>query len=96
MMDQNNQSATGDALFTPITFPILRSVDPRKLAALLKERERCKLEVEAKIVELPTISVTPYKEIIDGSLLRSALMVGKLGRFAPDASNVSELTEEQI
>lgn len=83
-------------LFTPIIPQFPRSVDQRRIADFLKERERYELEVEAKRVELPTLLLTPYKANIDHSLLWSDLLFGKLDRFAPNVLNVSELTDYAI
>lgn len=84
------------ALFAPITPPILRSVDPRKVAAFLQETEHYELKVKEKRLKLPMLRVTPYKSSIDDGLLRSTLMFGILDRFATEVLDVSELTDEQI
>ncbi len=48
------------ALFAPIVAPLLRSVDPVKVAAFLKESERYEMEILAKQAEVPSLKPAPY------------------------------------
>lgn len=58
-------TAAGVSLCTPIAAPVLRSVDPVKVARFLKERERYALQV-------PTLKVVLYTASIDRTLLPTA------------------------
>lgn len=80
----NEASAT--ALFTPVSAPIFRSVDPIEVARFLKERERYELEIKAKAAELPSLKAVTYTASIDRSLLKSLVYMGDLEPFAPGAT----------
>ena len=83
------------ALFTPISPPILRSIDPVEVANFLKERERYEAEVESKRSELPSLKSLPYKASIDRALLKHLLFMQKLDKYAPEAT-IENLTDEQL
>lgn len=83
------------ALFTPISTPILRSVDPMQVVSFFKERERYELEVESKQLDLPSLEVTSYKESVDHSLLKHLAFIGCFGNVAPDVT-FETLTRENI
>lgn len=83
------------ALFTPISAPILRSIEPVQVARFLKERERYELEVQSKQTEMPSLLITPYTASVDRSLLKHLLFMGSFDEIAPDAT-VESLTNEQI
>lgn len=52
-------------LFTLISTPMLRSVDPIQVANFFKELECYKLDVDSKRVEVSTIQLTPYTASVD-------------------------------
>lgn len=89
-------SFSGATLFTPISAPILRSVDPVQVSHLLKERERYEVEVNAKKGEIRTISHLPYTASIDGSLLKSLFYMGKFDMWAPKETNTLQITNQNI
>lgn len=89
------QSAGSAAIFTPITAPVLRSVDPVRVALFLKERERYELEVQAKSVEIPSLKPVALTASIDRSLLRSLIYMGELEGVAPGVS-AKTVTDEQL
>lgn len=83
------------AIFTPIAAPVLRSVDPLRVAIFLKERERYELEVESKSLELPSLKPVLLTASIDRSLLRSLIYMGEFEDIAPGVT-AKTITEEQL
>lgn len=83
------------AVFAPVSAPVLRSVDPVRVAAFLKERERYELEIEAKATELPSLKPVAWTASIDRSLLRSLIYMGDLEAFAPGVS-AKTITNEHL
>lgn len=51
---------TSVSVFAPIAAPILRTVDPVRVATFLKERERYELEIEFKQLQIPMFRAFPY------------------------------------
>ena len=49
-------TAPARAYFVPLAAPILRSVDPVKVAVFLKEREQYEMEVMSRQGELPSLN----------------------------------------
>ena len=47
VVDASNTKSGSATVFTPISAPIIRSVDPVKVARFLKERERYEIEISA-------------------------------------------------
>ena len=84
------------SLFAPVTAPILRSVDPVKVAQFLKEREQYELEIASKQSELPTLKSLPYSASVDQSLLKNLVFMGKFDEIAADPSSVSTLEDKEI
>lgn len=84
------------SLFTSISAPILRSVDPVKVARFLKECERYELEITAKQSELPTLKVLPYTASIDRSLIKNLFFMGKFDSIADGVTSASDLNDEHI
>ena len=80
---ENPNPSTSAALFTPISAPILRSVDPVEIARFIKERDRYEVEIESKQGELPNLKLLPYQASIDRSLLKKLLFMGDFEDFAP-------------
>lgn len=87
--------AASATVFTPITAPVLRSVDPVCVAAFLKERERYELEVKAKAIEMPSLTPVALVASIDRSLLRSLIYMGELEKVAPGVS-ANNVTDDQL
>lgn len=83
------------ALFGPIRAPIMHSVDPHKVAAFLKERQRYEEEVAARQVELPSLSAVPWKASIDRTLLHN-MILGDLEEVSPDVDAVDKVTDDQL
>lgn len=102
MTGNSNNSDDGFAptravsLCTPISAPILRSVDPVQIARFLKERERYELEIAAKQSDLPSLSVLPYNASIDRSLLKNLFFMGKFDHIADGIDRAAEVTDEHI
>ena len=92
----NPTPSASAALFTPISAPILRSVDPVEIARFIKERDRYEVEIESKQGELPNLKPLPYQASIDRSLLKNLLFMGDFEEFAPDAETVEEISNDQI
>ena len=84
------------SVFAPVAAPVLRSVDPVKVARFLKERERYELEISAKQAEVPSLKVLPYTASIDRSLLKNLFFMGKFDSIAADASSAKDLTDAHI
>lgn len=84
------------SVFAPIAAPILRSVDPIKVAVFLKERERYEIEIESKKLQIPSLSALPYKASIDRTLLKNLLFMGKFDEIAKDATEASQLSDDEI
>lgn len=83
------------ALFTPISAPILRSIDPQQVAKFFKERERYELEVECKQAEIPSLQETPYTASIDRSLLKHLVFMGSFDDVDPNIT-YETVTSENI
>ena len=92
---QNQQNGATVSVFTPISAPILRSVDPSQVAKFLKERERYELEIESKQGEIPSLKVLPYKASVDHELLDNLVFMGKFESIVPDAE-VDDLTDDHV
>lgn len=84
------------AVFTPITQPVLRSVDPVLVANLLKERERYELKVKGKQSEVPTLAIGTWASSIDRSLLKNLVYMGKFATIAPAIADPLLLQESHI
>lgn len=84
------------SVFAPISHPVLRTVDPVKVARFVKEREQYETEVEEKSKEVPNLTKASYKVSVDKSLLETMLFLGKFDSIAPDATSVSDLTDDNI
>lgn len=82
-------------MFTSITAPVLRSVDPPVVTKFLKELERYKLEVASNKAELPLLQIAFYSASIDRSLLQNLVFMGALEDRKVDAT-VATLTEDNI
>lgn len=83
-------------VFAPISAPILRSVDPVKVARFLRERERYEIEIEAKQMEVPTLKSLPYTASIDRTLLKSLFYMGEFDTLAPGAGTAKDLSNDHI
>lgn len=83
------------AMFTPISPPVLRSIDPVDVAVFLKERERYEIEVESKSTEIPTMKAAPYTASIDRTLLKNLIYMGKLHSISPNAT-IETISNEQL
>lgn len=90
-------SASGSVpVFAPIAAPVLRAVDPLKVACFLKERERYELEIEDKKAEVPSLKTLPFTASIDRTLLKSLFRMGEFDEIAPNAVTVKDLTDAHI
>lgn len=83
------------ALFTLITAPVLRSVDPIQVTLFFKERETYELEIEKKQSEVRTWQMTPYTASIHRSLLKRLIFMGHFDEFDREAT-VDSLRSEHI
>lgn len=90
---RSNDRSVG--MFTPISAPILRSVDPVKVSAFMNERENYKAEINSKKSEIPSLSVLSLKDSIDRNLLKNLLFMGKFDTIAPKATT-DTLNDTQI
>lgn len=91
----NENGNTAISLFTPISAPILRSVDPAEMAKLLKERERYELEVKSKQSEIPSLKVLPYKASTDHQLRNDLVFTRICDELASD-TEAKNLTDGHI
>lgn len=91
-----SESSANVTVFAPLQVPVLRSVEPKLVAAFLKERERYELEITAKQAEVPTLSIAPWTSSIDRTLLKNLVYVGKLAKIAPNVTNASDLDDGHI
>lgn len=82
-------------VFTPITAPILMSIDPMNVVYFLRERDRYELEVKLKAAEVPSLKVAPFNVSIDRALLKQLLFMKKIRHVAPRAT-MEKVTSEQI
>lgn len=88
MSEGDAGSGQGDSegvvgLFQPITHPVLKSVDPVKVHAFLRDRERYETEIAEKKKEVPSLSKASYKVSVDSGLLKRMHFLGKFESFAP-------------
>ncbi len=83
------------SIFASITHPVLKSVDPVKILAFLKARERCETEVAEKKKEMPSLSKASYKISVDQGLLRNMHFLGEL-EGAVSGKEFAELTATNI
>jgi len=94
--DDEQADATASAvLFSPISHPVLRSIDPEKVAQFLRDREKYENEVTEKKKENPSITKASYKICVEPGLLRNMHFLGELEAVAPGKS-VSNLTSTDI
>lgn len=95
-MSTNNINGIASAsLFTPLSAPVLRSVDPAEVAKFLKQRERYELKIKSKQSEIPSLKVLPNIASIDHELLDNVFFMGTFEQIAPNIE-VNELTDEYI
>lgn len=71
------------SLFTPISAPILHSVDPVQVSRFLIAREMYAIEISSKQAEMPSLKELPYTASIDRSLLKSLFYMGENSTFWP-------------
>lgn len=91
-MSGSNEKAPNDGtgtagavtLFTPLTHPILTSVDPVPISKFIRERERYERQVQEKKAELQTLKAASYKVSIDADLLQTLVFLGEFEKIAPD------------
>lgn len=82
-------------IFTPISAPVLRSIDPVRVVAFLKERERYELEIQLKTPEVPSLREAPYTVSVDRVLLKNLIWMGKFKTIAPGAT-MESITSDQV
>ncbi len=74
---------------------MLRSMDPVKVAAFLKERELYEIEVGEKRKEIPTLTVAPYTVSVDRTLLKNMCFLRRFENIAPGLT-YDKLTSNHI
>ena len=82
------------AIFTPVTAPVLRSVDPKKVVQFFNERERYEMEILGNQVEIPSLKMVPYTASIDRLMLKNLLFLEKMENIALDAT-IETISDEQ-
>lgn len=87
---------TSVSVCVPIAAPILHSVNPDQVATLLKERERCEIELESKNLQISSLCALPYSAIIDRTVPKNIFFIGKLDNIAENVTNASNLWNEHI
>lgn len=95
MASEKESDQSGRIMFQPISHPVLRSVDPVKVAKFLRERERYETEISEKSKEVPGLTKASFKASVYPGLLRRMHF---LGRFKTIAKNVryENLTDDHI
>ena len=78
-----DDSTARPALFTPISHPVLTSLDPRHIISFLEKRESYLLEVEEKNKEGGNITPASYKVSVKPVILRSMYLLGHFKDVAP-------------
>lgn len=89
--DMSQDGAGGSSLpverkatvFETLSHPVLKSVDPRKVSAFLRERKRYELEVAERKKEVPSMTVASFRVSVDRMLLENMHSVGALDDVAP-------------
>lgn len=71
-------------VFSPITHPVLSSVDTVVVSTFAHDHERYERLVEQKKTELPSTTAAPYTASIDMDLLETMFFLGKIDTIAPD------------
>lgn len=84
-LDSSGQNGNGNtvSMLQPISHPVLKSMDPMKVAKFLQERERHDIEVTEKKKEVPSITKATHKVSEDTGLLRHTHYLGELEDVAP-------------
>lgn len=77
------------AISQPVSHPVLRSVDPQKVAQFLKERQRYEDEVAEKLKDVPSMMAASYKVSIDRAFLESLQFIGFFENIAPNKTTIS-------
>lgn len=90
-----DECGTGTMFFQPLKHPILRSVDPVKVADFLREREIYEMEIKEKQKEVPSLSLASYRVSNDPGLLRRMHFLGRFNKIAPKKS-LAQLTSNHI
>jgi len=94
MVNDSNQGGSS-SVFAPISHPILKSVDPVKVAEFLREREKYETEVSEKSKENSSLVAASYKVSVDQRMLKTMIFLGKLKDVAPGKS-YNNLTSAEI
>lgn len=82
-------------VFETLSHPVLKSVDPKKVSAFLRERKRYELEVGERQKEVPTMTVASFRVSVDRMLLENMHSVGALDDIAPEKT-FEDLSEDDI
>lgn len=93
--ESRNPDVGSSALFAPVHHPVLRSIDPQRVAVFLKDRERYVDEVMEKRKHVPTMSVASFKISVDRRLLKTMHGLGRLRDVAPDIALV-DVTSDHV
>lgn len=88
-------TASNTAILQPVSYPVLRSVEPQKVAQFLKERLRYEDEVAEKKKEVPSMTIASYKVSIDRTLLDNMHFMGRFDKIVPNKT-ATDLTSEDI
>ena len=67
-------------IFTPISHPVLKSVEPAAVAKFIKESKRYEGEVADEQKEVPSMTVTSYRASINQDMLKEMALMGGLPR----------------
>ena len=65
------------SIFTPITNPVLTSIDPEKISKIFEERKRYEDAVTEKEKEVPAMTLASYNVSIDRTFLENMFFIGE-------------------
>lgn len=81
--DSNDGHQRVSTVFETLGHPVLRSVDPKKIAKFLRERKRYEIEVQEKAKEVPSMKAASYDVPTDQALLENMFFCA-FDEIAPD------------
>lgn len=87
--------ASGNAIFTPVASPILKSVDPVVASIFLRERERYETEVQSKQLDAPSLTQTPLVAAVDRGLLKNLIFMGNFD-FINENITLDNITDDHV
>jgi len=93
--DEDASAASSAVVFAPISHPVLKSIDPEKVAHFLREREKYENEITEKKKENPSLTKASYKLSVEPKLLRNMHFLGELEAVAPGKA-LNSLTATDI